>query len=84
MKPLFAKLDVQEKVNDLSHRGEGKPQEPDDEYSVASGFKGQFKVAKGIITLSRTFVHRARRHRQSEWKLRTDEPGNGLSTEPLG
>jgi hypothetical protein len=49
---VFSKLDIQEKVNELSHRGEGKPQEPDDEDSVASNFKGRFKVAKGVIALS--------------------------------
>jgi hypothetical protein len=51
-KAVFSKLDVQEKVNELSHRGEGKPQEPDDENSVASDFKSRFKVVKGVITLS--------------------------------
>jgi AsmA-like C-terminal region len=51
-KGVFSKLDVQEKVNELSHRGEGKPEEPDDENSVASDFKSQFKVAKGVIALS--------------------------------
>ena len=47
----FAKLNVQEKVNELSHRGEGKPEESD-EASVVSDFTGQFKVGKGVITLS--------------------------------
>jgi hypothetical protein len=51
-KAVFSKLDVQEKVNELSHRGEGKPQEPDDENSVASNFKSRFKVAQGVIALS--------------------------------
>jgi hypothetical protein len=51
-KAIFSKLDVQEKVNELSHRGEGKPQEPDDENSVASALKSQFTVGKGIIRLS--------------------------------
>jgi hypothetical protein len=48
----FSKLDVQEKVNELSHRGEGKPEESNDENSVASDLKGQFKVNKGVITLN--------------------------------
>jgi AsmA-like C-terminal region len=48
----FSELNVQEKVNELSHRGEGKPQEPATENSVASDFKGQFKVEKGVITLN--------------------------------
>jgi hypothetical protein len=48
----FSKLDVQEKVNELSHRGEGHPTEPNDVDSVASDFKGQFKVDKGVVTLT--------------------------------
>jgi hypothetical protein len=47
----FSELNVQEKVNDLSHRGEGKPKESDAD-TVASDFKGQFKVDKGVITMS--------------------------------
>jgi hypothetical protein len=48
---LFSKLDVQEKVNELSHRGEGHPTESDHD-TVASDFKGQFKVDQGVVTLS--------------------------------
>ena len=48
----FSKLDVQEKVNELSHRGEGKPQESDVEDSVASDLHGQFKVDRGVVALS--------------------------------
>jgi hypothetical protein len=47
----FSELDVQEKVNELSHRGEGKPEESDKK-TVASDFKGKFKVEKGVITMS--------------------------------
>jgi hypothetical protein len=47
----FAELNVQEKVNELSHRGKGDPQESDQD-TVASDFKGGFKVDKGIITLT--------------------------------
>jgi hypothetical protein len=47
----FSELNVQEKVNELSHRGEGKPEESDQD-TVASGFKGQFKVTKGVVTLT--------------------------------
>ncbi len=47
----FSELDVQEKVNELSHRGEGKPDESD-RNRVASDFKGKFKVDKGVITLN--------------------------------
>lgn len=47
----FSKLNVQEKVNELSHRGEGKPEEsPED--TAASELKGQFKVADGVIRLT--------------------------------
>jgi hypothetical protein len=47
----FSELNVQEKVNELSHRGKGDPQESDQD-TVASDFKGQFKVHNGMITLS--------------------------------
>ncbi|MGA3190544.1 MAG: AsmA-like C-terminal region-containing protein [Bryobacteraceae bacterium] len=47
----FAELNVQEKVNELSHRGEGKPKESADD-TVASDFKGQFHVDKGVVTLT--------------------------------
>jgi hypothetical protein len=47
----FSQLNVQEKVNELSHRGAGKPEESDDQ-TVASDFKGQFKLGKGVLTLS--------------------------------
>ena len=47
----FSELNVQEKVNELSHRGKGKPEESDQD-TVASGFKGQFKVHNGVITLN--------------------------------
>jgi hypothetical protein len=47
----FSELNVQEKVNELSHRGEGKPEESDLD-TVASGFKGQFKVTKGVVALT--------------------------------
>jgi hypothetical protein len=47
----FSELNVQEKVNELSHRGEGKPEESDQD-TVASDFKGAFKLNKGVITLS--------------------------------
>jgi AsmA-like C-terminal region len=46
----FSELNVQEKVNELSHRGKGNPTESDQD-TVASGFRGQFQVDKGIITL---------------------------------
>lgn len=46
----FSKLDVQEKVNELSHRGKGEPEESNQD-TVASDFKGQFQVDKGVITL---------------------------------
>ncbi len=46
----FSELNVQEKVNELSHRGKGNPTESDQD-TVASGFRGQFQVDKGVITL---------------------------------
>jgi AsmA-like C-terminal region len=47
----FSELNVQEKVNDISHRGKGNPEESNQD-TVASGFKGHFKVDKGVINLS--------------------------------
>ena len=46
----FSELNVQEKVNELSHRGKGNPEESNKD-TVASDFRGQFQVAKGIVTL---------------------------------
>jgi hypothetical protein len=46
----FSKLNVQEKVNELSHRGSGEPKESNDD-TVASGFRGGFNLAKGVMTL---------------------------------
>jgi hypothetical protein len=48
---LFSELNIQEKVNELSHRGEGKPEESDRK-TVASDFKSKFKVEKGVVTLN--------------------------------
>jgi hypothetical protein len=47
----FPELNVQEKINELSHRGKGNPEESDKD-TVASEFKGQFKVDKGTVTMS--------------------------------
>jgi hypothetical protein len=47
----FSELNVQEKVNELSHRGKGDPQESAQD-TVASAFKSQFKVHDGVITLN--------------------------------
>jgi hypothetical protein len=46
----FSELNVQEKVNELSHRGKGNPEESNTD-TVASGFRGRFKVDQGIVTL---------------------------------
>jgi AsmA-like C-terminal region len=46
----FSELNVQEKVNELSHRGKGNPTESDQD-TVASGFRGQFRVDQGTVTL---------------------------------
>ncbi len=47
----FSKLNVQEKVNELSHRGSGNPKESNDD-TIASGFRGSFKLADAVIALS--------------------------------
>jgi hypothetical protein len=51
-KAQFSKLNVQEKINSMSHRGQGDPEESPD-VSVASGFGGRFNLDKGIITFSK-------------------------------
>jgi len=45
----FSKLDLQQKVNQLSHRGQGQPKEAVTD-TVASDFAGQFKLDKGTMT----------------------------------
>ncbi len=45
----FSKLNIQEKVNELSHHGSGKPEEPESA-TVASDFGGQFALDKGLMT----------------------------------
>lgn len=47
----FSKLDVQEKVNELSHRGQGEPEAPPTD-TVASNFRGRFKLANGTMTFT--------------------------------
>jgi hypothetical protein len=37
-------------VNELSHRGSGDPKEPDTD-TVASGFRGSFRLDRGVMTL---------------------------------
>jgi AsmA-like C-terminal region len=44
---LFSNSQAQEKVDDLSKRGEGHPKDPDQ--TVASNFSGQFHLDGGII-----------------------------------
>jgi hypothetical protein len=46
----FSQLNVQEKVNDLSHRGEGNPDDADAP-TVASDFHGQFALDQGVLEL---------------------------------
>jgi hypothetical protein len=48
----FSKLNVQEKVNSMSHRGKGDPEESQ-QVSVASDFSGRFKLDHGVITFAR-------------------------------
>jgi hypothetical protein len=45
----FANADTQERINKLSHRGEGDPKAPPDE-TVASDFAGQFNLDHAIAT----------------------------------
>ena len=47
----FSQLNVQEKVDELSHRASGKPEEPADE-TVASNFHGRFVMKNGVIRFS--------------------------------
>jgi hypothetical protein len=51
-KAHFSELNVQEKVNSISHRGQGDPEESQD-VSVASDFGGRFVLDHGVITFSR-------------------------------
>jgi hypothetical protein len=44
----FSKLNVQAKVNDLSHRGEGNPDDADAP-TVASDFHGKFSLDQGVL-----------------------------------
>ncbi len=46
----FSKLNVQKKVDELSHRGSGEPEVSNDD-TVASGFRGSFKLDRGVMTL---------------------------------
>jgi hypothetical protein len=46
----FSRLNVQEKVNDLSHRGEGNTDDADAP-TVASDFQGKFVLDRGVFTL---------------------------------
>jgi AsmA-like C-terminal region len=50
-KAHFSKLNVQEKVNELSHRGKGEPTEGD-AGDIASNFKGHFKLNHGVMTFT--------------------------------
>ena len=45
----FSKLDIQEKVNRLSHSGQGEPETPPAE-TVASDFAGKFVLDGGVMT----------------------------------
>ena len=48
----FSNAEVQEKVNMLSHRGQGDPKAPPEDM-VASDFAGQFQLANGAATFDR-------------------------------
>ncbi len=45
----FSELNVQDKVNQLSHRGSGEPKAPETD-RVASDFSGQFALDNGLMT----------------------------------
>ena len=45
----FSELNIQNKVNQLSHRGRGKPETPESA-TVASDFSGRFVLNKGLMT----------------------------------
>ncbi|HUA82673.1 MAG TPA: AsmA-like C-terminal region-containing protein [Bryobacteraceae bacterium] len=47
----FSKLNVQQKINELSHRGRGEPQEAK-AGDIASNFRGHFKLDHGVMTFS--------------------------------
>jgi hypothetical protein len=46
----FSELNIQKKVNDLSHRGEGNPDDADAP-TVASNFRGKFSLDQGVLDL---------------------------------
>ncbi len=48
----FSKLNLQQRINDLSHRGEGKPKEPRTD-TVVADFDGQFALDDGRIRFRR-------------------------------
>jgi AsmA-like C-terminal region len=48
---LFSNAQAQEKVDDLSKRGQGHPKDPDE--TVASDFNGQFHLDEGVIHFQR-------------------------------
>jgi AsmA-like C-terminal region len=45
----FSKSSMQEKINELSHRGSGNPQESAED-TVATGFRGAFRLDQGSMT----------------------------------
>jgi AsmA-like C-terminal region len=46
----FTQLNIQEKVNKLSHSGKGEPEESDED-TVASDFAGRFALDNGVMAL---------------------------------
>jgi hypothetical protein len=46
----FSELNLQKKINDLSHRGEGNPDDANAP-TVASDFHGKFSLDRGVLTL---------------------------------
>jgi len=52
----FSKLNIQQKVNDLSHRGKGRPKEPKTDL-VASDFQGRFLLDQGQMRFRELSFH---------------------------
>lgn len=52
----FSKVNVQDKVNQLSHRGSGKPEESEAD-TVASDFSGQFALDNGVMAFEKLAFH---------------------------
>ncbi len=52
----FSQVNIQDKVNRLSHAAKGEPDEPEDE-TVASNMSGQFDLDQGVMTFKQLSFH---------------------------